>query len=98
MIVEELLFSIVLMLSKVGIIITVDPATGYKRPTIVNMSWGYGTYSYNVTSINYRGATHSGWTGTGRNTTYGIVGSYRTKYTDIEWVHVLQVLILIYKK
>tara|TARA_B100000963_G_scaffold200260_1_gene174414 strand:- start:6601 stop:8142 length:1542 start_codon:yes stop_codon:yes gene_type:complete len=56
----------------------VDPATGYKRPTIVNMSWGYGTYSYNVTSINYRGSTYGGWTGTGRNTTYGIVGSYRS--------------------
>ena len=23
----------------------IDPATGYKRPTIVNMSWCYGTYS-----------------------------------------------------
>ena len=57
---------------------SIDPATGYKRPTIVNMSWGYGTYSYNVTSINYRGSTYGGWTGSGRNTTYGIVGSYRS--------------------
>lgn len=58
----------------------IDPATGYKRPTIVNMSWGYGTYSYNVTSINYRGSSYGGWTGSGRNTSYGIVGSYRSAF------------------
>ncbi len=58
---------------------TVDPATGYKRPTIVNMSWGYGGYSYNVTDVVYRGSSvSSGWTGIGRDTTYGIVGSYRS--------------------
>ena len=57
---------------------SVDPATGYKRPTIVNMSWGYGTYPNNVTNVVYRGSSvSSGWTGTGRSTTYGIVGSAR---------------------
>ena len=57
----------------------IDPATGYKRPTIVNMSWGYGTYSYGVTNVVYRGSSvSSGWSGTGRNTTYGIVGSWRS--------------------
>lgn len=38
----------------------VDPATGVKRPTIVNMSWGYYTYYTSVSSINYRGVTYSG--------------------------------------
>tara|TARA_B100001094_G_scaffold215060_1_gene209091 strand:- start:237 stop:1781 length:1545 start_codon:yes stop_codon:yes gene_type:complete len=56
----------------------IDPATGYKRPTIVNMSWGYGSYAYNVTGGSYRGSSFSGWTGSGRNTSVGIVGSYRS--------------------
>ena len=42
----------------------VDPATGVKRPTIVNMSWGYGGYyqfdQSQGHSINYRGDTYSG--------------------------------------
>jgi subtilisin family serine protease len=38
----------------------IDPATGVKRPTIVNMSWGYYTYYTSVSSINYRGTTYSG--------------------------------------
>ena len=38
----------------------IDPATGYKRPTIVNMSWGYsGTNTQTPTSGNFRGAN---WT------------------------------------
>jgi hypothetical protein len=42
----------------------VDPKTGAKRPTIVNMSWGYAWY-YNdgytnniISGINYRGVLH----------------------------------------
>ena len=36
----------------------VDPVTGYKRPTVVNMSWGYFTQlAGNPTSGNYRGST-----------------------------------------
>ena len=58
----------------------IDPATGYKRPTIVNMSWGYGTYTNNCDDFNYRGTIYTGWTGIGRNTTYGIVGSYRSAF------------------
>ena len=55
-----------------------DPLTGVKRPTIVNMSWGYGTYANNVTTGgSYRGASITGWTGTGRDTSVGIVGSPR---------------------
>jgi len=38
----------------------VDPATGAKRPTIVNMSWGYLRYYDSVTSMTYRGTTYTG--------------------------------------
>lgn len=38
----------------------IDPATGYKRPTIVNMSWGYGTTQSNTpTAGSFRGTN---WT------------------------------------
>lgn len=40
----------------------VDPITGKKRPTIVNMSWGYSAglgSSTNITSISYRGSTYN---------------------------------------
>jgi subtilisin family serine protease len=33
----------------------IDPKTGHKRPTVVNMSWGYGTFYNTVSEINYRG-------------------------------------------
>lgn len=38
----------------------VDPATGVKRPTIVNMSWGYQQPWTTVSQINYRGVAYSG--------------------------------------
>lgn len=38
----------------------VDPNTGFKRPTIVNMSWGYGTYYSTVSEIVYRGVSYTG--------------------------------------
>jgi len=40
----------------------IDPITGKKRPTIVNMSWGYSSgmgSSTNITSISYRGSTYN---------------------------------------
>lgn len=38
----------------------VDPNTGFKRPTIVNASWGYSTsIGSGITSIVYRGTTYS---------------------------------------
>jgi len=37
----------------------VDPATGYKRPTIVNMSWGYSLLYTSINSLTYRGVTHT---------------------------------------
>jgi subtilisin family serine protease len=52
---------------------SVDPATGYKRPTIVNMSWGYGSYFTSIVSGVYRGTA---WTSTSRDTSKGMVGSY----------------------
>ena len=36
----------------------VDPATGVKRPTIVNMSWGYNGFYTLPTTINYRGGSY----------------------------------------
>ena len=38
----------------------VDPATGAKRPTVVNMSWGYLRYYDSVSSMVYRGTTYTG--------------------------------------
>jgi len=35
----------------------VNPATGYKRPTIVNMSWGYGGYRSTPSTGTYRGSS-----------------------------------------
>lgn len=51
-------------------------STGYKRPTVVNMSWGYGTYFYNVASGVYRGASWSSpdTSGIYRDTSKGMIG------------------------
>lgn len=38
----------------------VDPATGVKRPTIVNMSWGFLARYTSVSEINYRGTSYTG--------------------------------------
>lgn len=51
----------------------VDPVTGVKRPTIVNMSWGYGSYFSGITGGVYRGTP---WTGTARDTSKGMVGAF----------------------
>ena len=39
----------------------IDPITGVKRPTIVNMSWGYssGYTPGNITAFSYRGVTYN---------------------------------------
>jgi subtilisin family serine protease len=49
----------------------VDPVTGVKRPTVVNMSWGYGGYFVNVTGGVYRGTPWSG----SRDETKGMLGA-----------------------
>jgi subtilisin family serine protease len=54
----------------------IDPKTGAKRPTIVNMSWGYLNGYNTVTSVVYRGDTFTDGSTTSnasyRETTYGI--------------------------
>jgi subtilisin family serine protease len=46
------------------------------RPTVVNMSWGYGTFYNTVTSLNYRGTSYTDASTTGnasyRYSTYGL--------------------------
>ena len=42
-----------------------------KRPTVVNMSWGYTTPMSGITGGNYRGTA---WSGTTARTDYGMVG------------------------
>lgn len=51
----------------------VDPVTGLKRPTVVNMSFGYRTLYNNITGGNYRGTP---WVGTAPNTSFGMVGFF----------------------
>lgn len=53
----------------------VDPRTGQKRPTVVNMSWGYiSSYVSGVTvnGGNYRGTP---WAGNTRRPEYGMIGN-----------------------
>lgn len=61
----------------------IDPKTGFKRPTIVNMSWGYLTTYSTVSSINWRGTTYTGATvssTTQRESNYGLVNFYSSNY------------------
>ena len=56
---------------------TVDPALGYKRPTVVNMSW---SYINTFTSINggvYRGTV---WSGSSKQPSYGMIGSASNRF------------------
>jgi len=48
----------------------IDAATGKKRPTVVNMSWGYGASYNNLIGGNYRGTN---WVGSSPNSSYGMV-------------------------
>jgi len=61
----------------------VDPRTGFKRPTIVNASWGYRWFyphspnqGGSVTEVNYRGTN----TGTSLSTNYGNKNSTHNIY------------------
>lgn len=49
----------------------IDPATGVRRPTIVNMSWGYGRGWGSFTGGSYRGIS---WTGTTLRPEFGMIG------------------------
>jgi subtilisin family serine protease len=58
---------------------SIDPNTGYKRPTVVNMSWGYLTTYTSVSEINYRGVSYTSGdidTTTERNNNYGLITNY----------------------
>jgi len=61
---------------------TLDSKTGLKRPTVVNMSWGYGTFFDTVTSLTYRGTSYSDSNTTTnasyRETNYGLVNNSGT--------------------
>jgi subtilisin family serine protease len=52
---------------------SVDPALGYKRPTVVNMSWTYRTFFTNINGGVYRGTP---WTGTTKQSAFGMIGSF----------------------
>jgi hypothetical protein len=64
---------------------SIQPLTGAKRPTIVNMSWGYSTEYNTVTSVTYRGTTFTDTNtknnSTYRNTNYGIYPVAGASYT-----------------
>ncbi len=50
-----------------------DVLTGVKRPTVINMSWGYFSRYLSITGGNYRGTP---WTGNSRVTAYGMTGRF----------------------
>jgi subtilisin family serine protease len=61
----------------------IDPKTGAKRPTIVNMSWGYIHYFSSLSSLTYRGTTYTNTTATvaaNRASNYGFVQNYDGTY------------------
>ena len=61
----------------------IDPKTGVKRPTIVNMSWGYLTTYSSVTSMTYRGQSKTDSTistASQRESNYGLVNYYSFAY------------------
>ena len=61
-----------------------DLRTGFKRPTVVNMSWGYFAGYDTVSSVTYRGTTYTDGSTTGdasyRETNYGINNISGTAY------------------
>lgn len=50
---------------------SVDPQTGYRRPTVMNMSWGYKTSLSSITNIVFRGTSTGA---TAKSSTYGLIG------------------------
>ena len=49
---------------------TVDPVTGFKRPTVVGASWGYKAYFSSITDIQFRGSS----VGSVKSVDYGMTG------------------------
>lgn len=54
-------------------------STGYKRPTVVNMSWEYFKIYENITGGNYRGTP---WTATTPQSLYGMVSTIYNRLTS----------------
>ena len=57
----------------------INPETGVRRPTVVNMSWGYLSTYTTVSSINYRGTSYGGVdvdTTSERENNYGLPTAY----------------------
>ena len=58
----------------------VDPSIGYKRPSIVNMSWGYySTFPSNITGGQYQGEAWTQDAG-GKSASRGMIGSSSGRY------------------
>jgi hypothetical protein len=57
----------------------IDPVTGYKRPTVVNMSWGFISQFLGITGGTYQ--TSTVWTGTTKQPQYGMIGGGQTGNT-----------------
>ena len=60
-----------------------DPKTGAKRPTVVNMSWGYIYYFTSLSAINYRGTSYTNTTATvaaNRESNYGFTQNFDGTY------------------
>ena len=56
---------------------TVDPALGYKRPTVVNMSWGYINTFTSINGGVYRGTV---WSGSSIQPSYGMIGNASLRF------------------
>jgi len=66
----------------------IDPITGAKRPTVVNMSWGYGAGYDTVSEVNYKGTAYTGASidTTGERAAFGllnIAGDSTTYITNV---------------
>ena len=55
---------------------TVNPLTGFKRPTVVSASWGYKSYFTNMTDINFRGSS----VGSVKSSQYGMIGDGANRF------------------
>jgi subtilisin family serine protease len=55
----------------------IDPALGYKRPTVVNMSWGYVSTFTSINGGVYRGTP---WAGTTKQSAFGMIGNASNRY------------------
>lgn len=51
----------------------IEASTGYKRPTVINMSWGFFSRYIGVTGGTYRGVP---WTGTTKDVARGMTGNF----------------------